>query len=120
MLNGLPILIVEDEQAVALDLAMTIEDLQGLAIGPVATVQDALTLLQTSKIAGAILDANLRDRDVTPVAIALHVWGVPFIVHTGTGLPPELARLYPDTPVIMKPAMATSVIEALLRHLPAK
>lgn len=117
MLNRLPILVVEDEPFLALNLVMAIEDNDGLAIGPVSTVAEALTLVETQKIVAAILDANLLDRDVTPLALALIERLIPFVIHTGTGLPEELARKYPDLHVILKPARSTVVLAALLQQL---
>ena len=117
MLNGLPILIVEDEALIAIDLAEAIEGVQGQAVGPVATVADALALLDEKTIGAAILDANLLDRDVTPLALALIERGIPFVIHTGTGVPQELAELHPHLPVIPKPARSNRVLAALLQHL---
>jgi len=117
MLNGLPILVVEDEPFLALNLVMAIEDNDGLAIGPVSTVAEAMALVDTQKIVAAILDANLLDRDVTPLALALIERLIPFVISTGTGLPEELARQYPDLPVIIKPARSTFVLATLLQQL---
>lgn len=117
MLNGVPVLIVEDEVFLAIDLASAIEDHGGTVIGPFATVADALIDLELHIAGGAILDANLLDRDVTPVAIRLIEQGVPFIVHTGTGLPDELRALHPDLPVIMKPSPMIEVVQTLIRRI---
>lgn len=117
MLNGLPILIVEDEHFIAMDLAIAIEDLGGCAVGPVATVAEALALLVSETIKAAILDANLLDRDVTPLALLLVERAVPFVIHTGTGMPPTLAETHPDLPVVMKPARSTAVLAALLQQV---
>ena len=117
MLDGLPILIVEDEALIALDLAEAIKQIDGRPIGPVATVEEALHLLNTHTIEAAILDANLADRDVTPLALALIERGLPFVIHMGTGVPAELAQQHPDLPVIPKPARSTMVLAALLQRL---
>ena len=119
MLKGLRILIVEDEHLVAMDLAAAIEELDGHPIGPVPTVEEALLLLQTEEIAAAILDANLLDRDITPVATILAENAVPFVIHTGASVPPDLAARYPDLPVVPKPAGPTTVLAALLQLVSA-
>jgi DNA-binding response OmpR family regulator len=51
-------------------------------VGPAATVRKALDLLDREVIHAAILDANLPDGDVTPVAEELIERGVPFIINT--------------------------------------
>lgn len=116
MLDGFNILIVEDEALVAWDLAWAVEARRGEVIGPVTTVASALSLVDQATIAGAILDANLADRDVTPLALKLIEMDVPFVVHTGTGLPEELAATCPDLPVLRKPTMSDNVL-AKLEHV---
>jgi len=117
MLKGLPILIVEDEAVIAMCLAEMIADLGGCVVGPVGKVSDALALIEEAPIAAAILDANLLDRDVTPVALALTERALPFIIHSGTGLPDELAQRYPDLPLVLKPAHSMAVLAALLHRV---
>lgn len=112
-----PILIVEDEPLIAMDLAGAVEDLEGVVIGPFSSVAAALELLETLSIAAAILDANLLDRDITPVALRLACAGVPLVVYTGTGLPPELAEQHPSLPVLLKPATAQRVVERLVLEM---
>ncbi|MEP9359973.1 response regulator [Sphingomonas sp. KR3-1] len=117
MLNGLPILIVEDEPLIAMNLASAVAELDGKIVGPVDTVAAAFELLASETIAAAILDANLLDRDVTPLATSLAERSVPFVIFTGTGLPPALAATHPDLPVIIKPARSTAVLAALLQRV---
>ena len=119
MLKGIPILIVEDEALVALELSVAIEALDGRVVGPVATIAEARKLIETQAVAAAILDANLLDGEVTPLAFELSERAVPFVVHTGTGLPDALAEKMPDIPVIMKPAESTAVLAVLLQHVSA-
>jgi DNA-binding NtrC family response regulator len=117
MIKGRTILIVEDEPLVAFDLADLVEDQGGVVVGPVPTVREGLSLADTSEAAGAILDANLEDSDVTQLALSLIEKGTPFVIYTGTGLPDALARLHPDLPVVMKPAQSRVVLEALDRRI---
>ncbi|MES2290348.1 MAG: response regulator [Pseudomonadota bacterium] len=108
------ILIVEDDAFIALGLATAVEDIGGVVLGPVATVAEALAVLEKSEVHKAILDAQLADRDVTPVAVKLLEQVIPFVVHTGTGLPAELARVHPELPLVMKPASPETVVKVLL------
>lgn len=117
MLNGLPILIAEDEPMLGIDLANAIADLDGRAIGPVDTVVEALELLKSVTVRAAILDAHLRDRDITPLAVMLVNLSVPFVVYTGSGLPAELAEKHPHLPVVLKPTRSTTVLAALLQQV---
>ncbi|MEA3031484.1 MAG: hypothetical protein QOG13_2809 [Sphingomonadales bacterium] len=113
------ILIVEDDAYAALDLSMAVEELDGRVVGPVGTVAEALAILESQEIAAAILDVELADRNVTPVVTLLAEKGVPFVVHTGTGLPFDLAELHPSVTVLRKPTKPTVVLALLLNRMDA-
>jgi DNA-binding LytR/AlgR family response regulator len=86
--NGLRnrrLLIVEDDYMIAVELARSLEALGVEVIGPAASVEDALALVEREggRMDGAVLDINLRGRRVYPVAEALTAQGVPFIFATG-------------------------------------
>lgn len=109
------VLVAEDEPFIAYDLATTIEDAGGVVVGPAATVKEALALLEIYPVAAAILDVNLGDRDISPVAELLIARGVPVIFHTGLGVPDELSAKFPNLIVHLKPL----VPEQLIRQLAA-
>jgi hypothetical protein len=89
-------IIVEDELFIALELQALVEDAGCQVVGPVGSANVALTLLQTCVVAAAILDVQLRDRDVTPVAEALVVLGVRWFFRA----PSAFRRTYSsDTPM---------------------
>jgi CheY-like chemotaxis protein len=101
-LSGARILVVEDEPFIAFDLMMAIEEAGAIAIGPAATIAEALDFIGNQPPDGAILDVNLPDGTVGPVLDALpRTAGV--VVHTGVGLPPEIRATHPNVPVFMKP-----------------
>ena len=109
MLKNAPILIVEDEPFIALELKATIEDAGGKVVGPVGSVSAALALLQTCVVAAAVLDVQLIDRDVAPVAEALVERGVPFVFQSARSLPLDLQLRCPDAVVFEKPISAESL-----------
>ena len=109
------VFIAEDEPFIAFDVAATIEDAGGVVVGPAATVQEALALLEIHPVNAAILDVNLGDRDISPVAELLLARGVPIIFHTGLGVPDELSAKFPNLVVHLKPL----VPEHLIRQLAA-
>jgi len=111
------ILIVEDEAIIARNLGDAVADVEAEPVGPVASVAEALALLATTPINGAVLDADLFDGVVTPLALHLLDLGVPFAIHTGTGLPVDFAARPLDVPLVMKPANATSVVAPLMQKL---
>jgi DNA-binding response OmpR family regulator len=113
MLHRRPILVVEDNPLLAMDIAATVTEFGGDVIGPFDTVAEALRQLKVQLVAGAILDALLIDRDITPLALHLASAGVPLVIYSGTGLPHELAQSRPDLPVVMKPMPPSVAIERL-------
>jgi DNA-binding NarL/FixJ family response regulator len=58
LLGQAPILIVEDEPFIALELKDSVEDAGGKVVGPVGSAEAALELLETDVVAAAILDVQ--------------------------------------------------------------
>lgn len=79
------ILVVEDEFLVADHIAMTLEDLGYVVVGPVATIAEAIAAVRTEVLDGALLDANLDGMSSASIAEELNVRAVPFVVLTGYG-----------------------------------
>ena len=84
-LKGCCLLVVEDEYLIAADLTASLESLGVEVIGPAASVEEALSLLDknSDRLDGAVLDINLRNERVYPVADVLMARGVPFVFTTG-------------------------------------
>ena len=120
MLGGSLVLIAEDQVFIAMDLAMAVEDAGGKVAGPVASVKNALELIGTLQITAAILDSNLIDGDITPVAIYLLEAGIPVIIQSGVGATPELVLRFPDVIVHMKPYIAAELVAELAALVSAK
>jgi DNA-binding NtrC family response regulator len=108
-----PILIVEDNCYVALDLSSAVEEREGRVVGPAGSVSEALHLIDNVHVAAAILDFHLPDGDASSVAAKLAGKRVPFVIHTETGLPAAFAELHSDVPVLQKPVDPHAVLMAL-------
>ncbi|MDK4740287.1 response regulator (plasmid) [Rhizobium sp. CB3171] len=78
--RGNLVLIVEDEFFIAMELREALIEGGFRVLGPVGSVEDALDLLQDERPDAAVLDVNLDDEKVTPVAILLKSLGVPFVL----------------------------------------
>lgn len=115
MLADLNILIVEDGGLIGLDLAMAVEDQHGLPV-VVSTLSEGLRVIATGAVSAAILDAQLPDGEVTPLASALIDERIPFVVYTGGTLPNALGSLIPSRTVVSKPAPSSDVLAALERE----
>jgi DNA-binding response OmpR family regulator len=122
MLDQARVMIVEDDVFTAADIALTVEQADGVVVGPVATVAEALAILSEVEIDAAILDCNLLDGDITPVAVRLQSAQIPVVICSGLGIPKELAELCPDIPTIIKPTRAAEVVSRLaeiMKSVPA-
>lgn len=83
------VLIVEDEFLIAMDLQMLLEGHGWRVMGPVATVRAALHLLEVELPSVGLLDVNLGNEFVTPVAEALKERDVPFLVASAYDRPEQ-------------------------------
>lgn len=113
-LTGRRILVVEDEALVAMLVEDALLDAGALVIGPAATVAEALALLDLETPDAAVLDLNLAGETSTPVADALALRSIPFVVATGygaDGLPPG----HITVPVLAKPYDPDDLTAALTR-----
>jgi DNA-binding NtrC family response regulator len=81
------VLIVEDEFLIAIDLKLLPERRGWHVLGPAATVEEALGLLDDEFPAVAILDVTLRDGSVTRLAEALCERNVAFAVASAYSSP---------------------------------
>ena len=115
-LRGRRLLVVEDEYLIAAALERALEDRGAEVVGPAGSVEGALRLVESEgdRLDGAVLDINLRDERVYPVADALAARGVPFVFLTGYD-----AQVIPDTyagvPRSEKPVSTALLARTLLK-----
>jgi len=84
-LEGIRVLIVEDEFFLADDLARALRAAGGEPVGPVATVEQAEGLLASEQVDAAILDLNLRGRMASEFVERLATTGLPCLIVSGYG-----------------------------------
>ncbi len=96
-LTGQRILLVEDDFYIAEDMAYQLEAGGVTVVGPVASVDAAIALIeQAVPIDGAVVDVNLQGVMSWPIADALLRRGVPFVFATGydrTSIPDRYAGI---------------------------
>jgi CheY-like chemotaxis protein len=115
-MNGLRVLVVEDEAAISLLLEDMLLDLGCDVVGPAARLGTALELAQGEALDVAILDVNIAGEPIYPVAAALVERKVPFIFSTGYGSA-GIKDLYRDRPVMQKPFAQRDLRQNLLQAL---
>lgn len=113
------ILIVEDDVFISMDAADAVAR-AGVNVITTETVRDALEILESEHVSGAILDFQVRDGAVTPIVQRLRRSGIPFRIVSGSaireieenGIPPELCA--------PKPADYKQVLVSILNDAPAR
>lgn len=106
LLNGLRLLVVEDEAMIAMMLEDMLDAFGCIVVDVAGTLSKGMDLAANEALSldGAILDVNLGGETVYPVAERLTARGVPFIFCTGYGLA-GLAANFSHVPTLAKPYM---------------
>ncbi len=112
-LNGLRILVVEDEAAISLLLEDMLLDFGCEVIGPAARLSAALEAVEREAVDLAILDVNVAGEPIYPVAEALVQRRVPFVFSTGYGSA-GIKDAFRDRPVLQKPFAQHDLKQKLL------
>jgi CheY-like chemotaxis protein len=110
------VLVLEDEQLIAMMVKEWLDELGCETVGPAATVKKALGLIDAGALDAALLDVSLGNQDCAPVADVLRERGVPFALATGHS-GGDLAARYPEALSLPKPydfAGVQGVVERLL------
>jgi DNA-binding response OmpR family regulator len=82
-LRNCRVLVVEDDYMLADELQSELADAKAIVLGPVGTVEDALNMVRSESMDGAVLDLNLHGKMAFPVAELLSERRVPFMFVTG-------------------------------------
>jgi DNA-binding response OmpR family regulator len=118
-LEGVRVLVVEDEFLVATLIEDMLQSAGCVVSGPIPRVTEALKAVEHETFDAAILDINLGGVRIDPVADALCRRGVPFIFVSGytTG---ALPAAYSERPRVGKPFRTADLLGMLSSILPSK
>lgn len=83
-------------------------------VGPAARLVQALELVRTEKLDGAVLDVNLHGEAVYPVAEILAERNIPFLFVTGYSIG-EIDLRFRERPIVRKPFIGPVLTAALQR-----
>jgi DNA-binding NtrC family response regulator len=111
-LDGVSVLIVEDEIIIGMMLVNEIERAGGISIGPVTSVAEALKELASRIVDVVILDAKLVDGSGAGLAACLDDRRIPYVVVSGydkANLPKALEK----APFVAKPISLPFLMEAI-------
>jgi len=109
-LEGVKVLVVEDEYLVAALMEDMLASAGCVVAGPIPRLAQALDAASSEACDVAVLDVNLAGERVYPVADILAQRNVPFVFVTGYGvLPGE----YANRPRLCKPFKMTELLDTL-------
>jgi CheY-like chemotaxis protein len=100
--SGSHVLLVEDEALIGAMFKQVLGRLGLPVLGPIATLDQAVSAARVADLRGAVLDVNLAGAPIYPVAEALADRGIPFIFVTGynqSGMDGRFAQI----PLLEKP-----------------
>src|SRR3954465_4197823 len=112
-LQGLRILVVEDEAAISLLLEDMLLDFGCEVVGPAARLSAALEAVSRETVDIAILGVNVAGEPIYPVVEALVERKIPFVFSTGYGSA-GIKDAYRSRPVLQKPFAQNDLKQKLL------
>lgn len=107
------ILVAEDEAIIGHDLRDTVEEAGYIVEGPHGNVSSAMRAVQANRPDLAILDIELDDGVVYPLAERLMEERIPFIFHSGHVPMAEMAARFPNARALEKPCPPSEMLDSV-------
>jgi DNA-binding response OmpR family regulator len=120
LLEGLKVLVVEDNLLLAEVTKILLEESGCQVVGPAGWLQRGLEMARAEPLDGAVLDINLHGEMSFPIAEALSARGVPFIFVTGYEDRSIVPLAYRSAPRLDKPVADERLIEVMVAAFTAK
>jgi CheY-like chemotaxis protein len=111
-LQGIRVLVVEDEFLVAMLIEDMLRSAGCVVSGPVPRLAEALDAVNVGTFDAAVLDVNLAGDRIDPVADVLSRRNVPFVFVTGYGTG-GLPAVYSERPRLSKPFKMADLLDTL-------
>ncbi|MBU1252837.1 response regulator [Qipengyuania sp. DY56-A-20] len=111
------ILVAEDESMIGWDLRNTVEEAGYAVEGPFVDISSAMLSYQKHKPDLAILDVQLSDGNVFPLAEKLMAENIPVIFHSGNYQPDEVHKRFPGSTSLAKPCPPAAIIDSVHQAL---
>ncbi|HEX8584048.1 MAG TPA: response regulator [Allosphingosinicella sp.] len=113
-LDGVRVLLVEDEAIIAMTAEDMLEELGCTIAAMAANLDEAMACAEHGGFDLALLDINLNGQQSLPVAALLRAAGTPFVFTTGYGAAGSTAE-FADAPLVTKPYQIGD-LEAAIRQ----
>lgn len=113
LLDGLRILVLEDEFLIAMDVEQICRDEGAADVVIARSVTDAEAVTSSSTFDAAILDLLLGSVSTLPFAATLRERGVPFVFASGYTDLKEISASFPGVGIVGKPYSGEDILSAL-------
>lgn len=115
LLDGLRILVLEDEFLIAMDVEQICRDDGAADVVIARSVADAEAAAASSTFDAAILDLLLGGVSTLPFAATLRQRGVPFVFASGYTDLEEISASFPGVRIVGKPYGGNDILSALVQ-----
>jgi DNA-binding response OmpR family regulator len=112
-LNGLRVLVVEDEAVISLVIAEELFSYGYEVAGPFGRASEALAWLKQNSVDLAIIDYELKDGPCLPLARELRQRRIPFMVFSAGSPPRKHNADFDGVPWVGKPASIETLLDGL-------
>ena len=104
MPDSIRVMVAEDEPLIAWMLEDILSGMGLMVVGPFSTVAEASSCISSATPELALLDVDLADGVVYPLADTLHAQDIPIIFHTANPDKVDLKSRYEGAEVVPKPS----------------
>lgn len=111
------VLLMEDDPVIAVDVALSLEDVGARVHGPLPSVAGGARWLERNRPDAAVLDVELLDGQAFPIAEDLRRRGVPFVYYSARASPGYLSARLEEAVLVDKSQGAAALVEALAAAL---
>ena len=113
VLNGLRVLVVEDEALLLMELEAVLLDAGAEIAGLCRSVDDALRIVAAGGVDVAILDFGLGKETAAPIAERLKADGTPFCFYTGQVATDPRLHPWSECVILQKPSQPRAIVQAM-------
>ncbi len=103
------ILLAEDEGLIALDVEAMLQEFGCQVVGPLSDLEDILLAIQAQHLDGALLDVNLRGRQVFDILPEFISRNIPVVLTSGYDDASLFPHAFRELPRISKPFDQTTL-----------
>ena len=112
-LDGLSILVLEDEFLIAMEVEQACRDYGAAEVRICRTLNEIGAAGDVLDFDAAVVDLRLGEESAVDFARTLFETGRPFVFATGYSNPTEMSASFPEVPVLTKPYLGNDLVEAL-------